>query len=181
MKKLLLHTCCGPCVINVIKQLSQNYEVTVFYFNPNIHPRKEYLVRKNEITKYLDKIGADFIEGEYNTKKWFELTQGLEHEPERGKRCDICFEFRLGETVKKAKELGMDAFATSLSISPHKNYQSISSIGQRLAREHNIEFVDHDWKKQDGYKHACEMARDEGFYRQNYCGCVYSKRGGYTD
>ena len=174
--KLLLHTCCGPCVINVIKQLSEKYQVTIFYFNPNIHPRKEYLARKNEVTHYLDKIKVAFIEGEYNTKQWFELTKGLENEPERGKRCDVCFQFRLGETVKKAKKLGFEAFATSLSISPHKNYQSISQIGQRLAKEHDIEFVDHDWKKQNGYKHACQMAKEEGFYRQNYCGCVYSQR-----
>jgi predicted adenine nucleotide alpha hydrolase (AANH) superfamily ATPase len=175
-KKLLLHTCCGPCVIYVIEQLSAEYDATVYYFNPNVHPRQEYLARKNEIAKYLEKKGIKFLEGEYNTKKWFDLTIGLEHEPERGKRCDVCFEFRLSETVKKAKELGYAAWATSLSISPHKDYKKISEIGQRLAKEYGIEFVDHDWKKKDGYKIACDMSHQEGFYRQNYCGCIYSKR-----
>ena len=173
--KLLLHTCCGPCVIYVIEQLSEDYQVTVYFYNPNIHPREEYLARKKEITKYLDKIGVEFIEGKYDTKKWFEVTTGLEHQPEKGKRCDVCFAFRLGETIKYAKEHGFTAWATSLSISPHKSYQQISEIGQDLAEEYNIEFVDKDWKKQDGFKKACDMSRVENFYRQDYCGCVYSQ------
>ena len=174
--KLLLHSCCGPCVINVIKKLAENYQVTVYYFNPNIHPRLEYLRRRDEVARHLAKIGSQFIEGSYDTAKWFELTRGLEKEPERGKRCDVCFEFRLTETIKYAKENNFSFWATSLSISPHKNYQSISQIGQRLSKEYGLEFVDRDWKKQDGYKQACQLAKEEGFYRQNYCGCVYSKR-----
>ena len=174
--KLLLHSCCGPCVINVIRQLSENYQVAVYYFNPNIHPRREYLRRRNEVARHLAKIGREFIEGPYDTSQWFGLTKGLANEPERGKRCDVCFEFRLTETIKYAKENDFPFWATSLSISPHKNYQSISQIGQRLAKEYGLEFVDHDWKKKDGYKQACQLAKEENFYRQNYCGCVYSKR-----
>ena len=174
--KLLLHTCCGPCVIYVIEQLSRDFEVTVYYFNPNIHPRKEFLARKNEIQKYLDKNNIEFIEGEYDTANWFDKTKGLEHEPEKGKRCDVCFGIRLRGTIQKAKELGYDAWATSLSISPHKNYQKISDIGKQLEEEYGIDFVDRDWKKQEGYKIACSMSREECFYRQNYCGCIHSRR-----
>ncbi|MBT6691641.1 epoxyqueuosine reductase QueH [Candidatus Parcubacteria bacterium] len=174
--KLLLHTCCGPCAIYVIEELLKQYQVTVYFYNPNIHPRKEYLARKVEVKKYLEKIDVEFIEGDYNTKDWFEQIKGLEHEPEKGRRCDVCFNLRLGEVVRRAKDNGFAAWATTLSISPHKDYKKISEIGQALSKKHDIEFVDRDWKKQEGYKISCNMSKVEGFYRQDYCGCVYSKR-----
>jgi len=174
--KLLLHTCCGPCAIYVIEELLKQYQVTVYFYNPNIHPRKEYLARKAEVKNYLEKIEVDFIEGDYNTKDWFDQVRGLEHEPERGRRCDVCFQLRLSGVVKRAKQDGYDAWATTLSISPHKNYQKISQIGQDLSQKNQISFVDRDWKKQDGYKIACNLSSQQGFYRQDYCGCIYSKR-----
>lgn len=174
--KLLLHTCCGPCVIYVIEELLKDFDVIVYYYDPNIHPRKEYLFRKKEIEGYLAKKDIQFIEGEYDTVNWFAKTKGLEHEPERGKRCDVCFQVRLRGAIQKTKELGYDYWATSLSISPHKNYQKISEIGKALEEEYGIEFVDRDWKKQEGYKIACKLSKEEGFYRQDYCGCIYSIR-----
>jgi predicted adenine nucleotide alpha hydrolase (AANH) superfamily ATPase len=174
--KLLLHTCCGPCAIYVVEELLKQYQVTVYFYNPNIHPRKEYLARKAEIKKYLERINVEFVEGDYNTKDWFEHIKGLEHEPEKGRRCDVCFNLRLGEVVRRANEDGYVAWATTLSISPHKDYKKISAIGQALSKNSGIEFIDRDWKKQEGYKISCNMSRIEGFYRQDYCGCVYSKR-----
>ncbi len=174
--KLLLHTCCGPCSIYVVEQLSKDYEVTVYFFNPNIHPRKEYLARRDEIKKYLDKIKVEFVEGEYNTKDWFNRIKGLEKEPEKGKRCDICFELRLGKTAEKAKQDNYDYWAATLSISPHKDIKKINSIANKLAKQYKVPFLDKDWKKNNGFKIACDMSKQENFYRQNYCGCIYSQK-----
>ncbi len=174
--KLLLHSCCAPCSIYVLQQLMSDWDLTVYFYDPNIHPKQEYNIRRDEMKAYSDKLKINFIEGPYDTVNWLEKTKGLEQEPERGKRCDVCFDIRLGETARFAKAENFDAFATVLSISPHKDAQKISSIGQKLSQAFGVDFLDRDWKKNDGFKISCALSKQENFYRQNYCGCMYSKR-----
>jgi len=173
--KLLLHSCCAPCSIYVLEQLAQDYELTIFFYDPNIHPRREYIQRRDEMKKYAEKIGVVFEEGLYNTSRWFDKTKGLEDEPERGKRCEVCFDIRLGATAQKAKEEKYDIWTTVMSISPHKDVKQINCIGHKLASQYGVKFLEADWKKNDGFKIASQMSKAECFYRQDYCGCVYSK------
>jgi predicted adenine nucleotide alpha hydrolase (AANH) superfamily ATPase len=174
--KLLLHACCAPCAIYVLQELAKDYEVAIYFYGPNIHPGQEYLARREEMKKYATKVGFDFLEGEYETARWFAKTKGLEQEPERGKRCDICFAMRLRKTASQAKTDGYDAWATVLTLSPHKDAVKINTLGEKLAAEYQISFIGRDWKKQNGFRIACELAKEEDFYRQNYCGCIYSRR-----
>ncbi len=173
--KLLLHACCAPCSIYVLKKLSADWQVTIFFYDPNIHPKEEYDKRRDELKKYAEKIGINFEEGEYDVDVWLEKTKGLELEPERGRRCIICFDIRLSKTAIKAKQENYDAFATVMSISPHKDYQALSRVGNRLAHKFNILFLDGNWKKQGGFIQALALSKAEGFYRQDYCGCIYSQ------
>ena len=174
--KLLLHSCCAPCSIYVLKKLSQDWEITIYFYDPNIHPRAEYNQRRDEIKGYAEKLNIEFIEGDYDTLNWMQRTRGLEKEPEKGKRCDVCFDVRLGEAARKAAQENYQAFASVLSMSPHKDAQQISKIGQRLAKKFQIDFLDQDWKKNDGFKIANTLSKKEGFYRQDYCGCFYSRK-----
>ena len=174
MKKILLHSCCAPCSAHVIKELQKEYEVTLFYFNPNIFPQEEYQKRLKEAKDYLQKIKVDLIEGEYDHDLWLEQIKGYENEPERGKRCHICYRYRLEKTAVQAKELGSDVFCSTLSISPHKDAEMINKIGQELSEKHKIGYLESDWKKQEGFKKACDISKEEGFYRQEYCGCEFS-------
>ncbi|HRY59836.1 MAG TPA: epoxyqueuosine reductase QueH [Patescibacteria group bacterium] len=173
MQKLLLHTCCAPCSAYVLKLL-ETFDVSVFYYNPNIDTADEYEKRKNECQKYCEKNGIKFIEITYQPKEWQLYIEGLESEPEGGKRCEKCFELRLTKTAEFALKNGFDYFATTLSISPHKNSKLINEIGNKIANQFGLKFLEADWKKEDGYKKSCEISRNEGFYRQNYCGCKYS-------
>ena len=176
MSKFLLHTCCAPCGAQVIRELrDQGFEVTCFFYNPNIFPYQEYLIRKNEIRGYLDKLGVAVIESPYEIKKWFQAAKGLESEPERGRRCQVCYRLRLEETARQAVQNGYTFFGSTLSISPHKDAVSINMIGEEVAHQYGVNFLPADWKKKDGYKKSCQIARDENFYRQHYCGCIYSK------
>lgn len=174
--KLLLHSCCAPCSIYVLQQLMSDWQITVYFYDPNIHPRAEYIQRRDEMKAYAKKLKIEFVEGSYDTFNWIQKTRGLEKEPERGKRCDICFDIRLGETARKAKDEGYDAFASALTISPHKNAKQISLVGQKIASKFKIDFLDRDWKKDEGFKIASKLSDQEGFYRQDYCGCLFSKR-----
>jgi len=174
MKKILLHSCCAPCSAHVIQELQKKYEVTLFYFNPNIFPEEEYQKRLREALNYLQKIKVDLIEGEYDHNLWLEKIKGYENEPERGKRCQICYQYRLEKTAQKAQELGFDVFCSTLSISPHKDAQMINKIGLELSEQYNTHYLESDWKKQEGFKKACGISREEGFYRQEYCGCEFS-------
>jgi epoxyqueuosine reductase len=178
MPKILFHTCCSPCACHPIKELmSTGFEVTIFYYNPNIQPKEEYDARLLELKKYLAELPTvKIIEGDYESKEWLAKIKGLENEPERGRRCDVCYEFRLARTAQKAKELGCEYFGSSLSISPHKKADKISELGGKIAQEHGLKFLDRDWKKMGGFQHACQIAKEHDFYRQNYCGCVFSKR-----
>lgn len=175
MKKLLLHTCCGPCAIYVARKLREDFVVTLYFFNPNIHPENEYHLRLAEIKKWASKDKFKVIKAEYKLNQWFAAVKGLEKEPEGGKRCLVCYRFRLQQTAKYAEDNGYDIFTTTLSISPHKKASNINLIGKELEKEYELKFMEADWKKQDGFKHACEMSKQEEFYRQDYCGCVYSK------
>ncbi len=176
MKRLLLHVCCAPCAIYPIQELSQEYEVTIYFYDPNIHPKEEYISRRDEIKEYAKSNSINFEEGEYNDDEWFKKTKGLEDELEKGKRCEVCFDIRLKETALKAKKEKYDIWASVLSISPHKDFKQISMVGNRLAESVGIEFLDKDWKKKDGFKKSCMLSKQENFYRQDYCGCIYSKR-----
>ncbi len=174
--KLLLHVCCAPCSTEVIDRLSKEYDVTGFFFNPNIHPRVEYDLRLVEFERFSRDVGFSYIKGEYNVQEWFDKTTGVECEPEGGRRCEICFRIRLEETAKKAKASGFDLFASTLSISPHKNAKTINALGEEIGRKQNIGFLAEDFKKEDGFKKSVEHSKLHNMRRQNYCGCIYSKK-----
>ena len=176
MPSILLHSCCVPCSAHVINELIKKYDVTLFYFNPNIFPEGEYQKRLQELRKYLQKIKLDLIQGKYDHQAWLEKIKGYENEPERGRRCEICYRVRLEKTALEAKKLGFDIFCSTLSISPHKDAQMINKIGQELSKEYNVPYLASDWKKQNGFKKSCDISREEGFYRQSYCGCEFSIR-----
>jgi len=173
--KLLLHSCCAPCSIYVLKELAKEYQLSIFFYDPNIHPRMEYIKRRDEMKIYAKKIGVAFEEGDYDTTNWIDRTKGLENEPEKGKRCEVCFDIRLNETAKKAKEEGYDVWTTVMSISPHKDAEQINSVGRKIFKLYDIKFLEADWKKKNGFKIGSQMSKEEGFYRQDYCGCIYSK------
>jgi len=186
MQKLLLHTCCAPCSAYVLKLL-ETFDVSVFYYNPNIDTLEEYERRRDECQKYCEKNNIPFIEAPYNPQEWDLYIEGLESEPEGGKRCARCFQLRLWKTAEYATQYLNNPknpkspndpifFATTLSISPHKNTTLINEIGKEVGQVFCINFLEADWKKEDGYKKSCEISKKEGFYRQNYCGCKYSKR-----
>ncbi|MFH1668198.1 MAG: epoxyqueuosine reductase QueH [Candidatus Komeilibacteria bacterium] len=174
MKKLLLHTCCAPCAIYVVQELSKEYDLSLYYFNSNIHPETEYQKRLQEIINWAKKNNIKLIETEYQSGEWFAMVKGLEGEPEGGKRCEQCFQYRLGATAKYAKEHNYDLFSTTLSISPHKDAEAINRIGGILGQANKMEFLEANWKKNDGFKIACQLSKQENFYRQDYCGCAYS-------
>jgi len=173
---LLLHVCCAPCAAQVIRELEDEFDLTVFFYNPNIHPRKEYLKRAGELIKYCQRYNIDYVEYFYDPENWFKATRGLENEPEGRKRCEICFWLRLDKTANYAETHGYDFFASTLSISPHKNSEVINRVGEEIANDYGVRFLARDFKKNDGYKKSCQISKEEGFYRQQYCGCIYSLR-----
>ncbi len=176
-KKILLHACCGPCSIHVIDRLSRYFEVSVFYYNPGIHPKEEYDRRLEHLQKVCDLYGARLYEGAYDNSGFLDHIRGYEKEPEGGKRCGLCMEQRLEATVKKAKELGIAMFGTTLTVSPHKDADIINRIGKEISRTYGISFLESNFKKNDGYKKSIELSKKHGLYRQNYCGCQFSQRG----
>ena len=174
---MLFHICCGVCGFYPVKLLKKEFSnLTLYFFNPNIHPKKEYLKRL-KYAKELSKIyNLPFIEGEYKINEWFDAINGLENEPESGKRCEICFKYRLEEVAKKTKKLGFRIFGTTLTISPYKDADIINKIGKELACKYKLKFYKANFKKQHGFKKSIELAKKYNFYRQNYCGCIFSKR-----
>ena len=175
---LLLHSCCAPCSTAVIERLIENFTVTVFYFNPNVTESEEYNLRLNEQKRYLKETYGDrvnLIEGRYKAVEFFDVAKGLNKEPEGGKRCEKCFELRLYETAKVAKEGGYRYFCTTLTVSPHKNATLINEIGKRVGDSFGVEFLPGDFKKRGGFLRSVKLADEYGLYRQNYCGCIYSK------
>ena len=177
---LLLHACCAPCSSYTIEYLSQYFKITLFYYNPNIAPEAEYRHRVSEIKRFLSefktKYPVTFVEGEYDPKRYYEAIRGLEHEPEGGKRCRKCFELRLSESAKLAKELGADYFTTTLTISPKKDEQVLNQVVQEQCDIFGIRRLPSDFKKKGGYNRSVELSEEYHLYRQEFCGCVYSMR-----
>lgn len=177
---LFLHSCCAPCSSYVLEYLSECFRITVFYYNPNIYPDEEYYKRVREqkdfIAKFPAKHSIDFVEGSFDKERFYEMAKGLEDVPEGGERCFGCYELRLREAAKYAKERKMDYFTTTLSISPLKNAAKLNEIGQRLEQEYGVRYLVSDFKKKNGYKRSVELSKEYGMYRQDYCGCVFSKR-----
>lgn len=186
--RLFLHSCCAPCSSYVLEYLREFFRITVFYYNPNISMENEYLKRAAEqkrlIAEYnrLIKDGQakgfeiGVVDGEYAPQEFYDIAKGLEQCPEGGERCFRCYELRLRETARRAAAGGFDYFATTLTISPLKNAQKLNEIGKRLSEEYNISWLPSDFKKKNGYKRSIELSAEYGLYRQNYCGCVYSKK-----
>lgn len=177
--KLLLHACCAPCSSYVLEYLSEYFEITVYYYNPNIYPEEEYIRRINELKKfikeYIPKNKVDFIEEEYNPAEYYNSVKGLEKFGERSERCYKCYEFRMNKAALYAKNNNYDYFTTTLSISPYKDAKWINEIGKKLDEEYNIRYLYADFKKKNGYKRSLELSKKYDLYRQEYCGCVYSK------
>lgn len=177
---LLLHSCCAPCSSYVLEYLSEFFNITVFYYNPNIHPELEYRKRVDEQKEFIENLPVkrkiNFIEGKYLPEEFFDMAKGLEEEREGGHRCFKCYELRLKEAAKTASELNFDYFTTVLSISPHKNAEKINEIGEKVSQEFGIKFLNSDFKKKNGYKRSIELSKQYNLYRQDYCGCIYSQR-----
>ena len=177
---LLLHSCCAPCSSYVISYLSDYFKITVFYFNPNISEQEEYLRRVEEqkrfISEFKTKYKVSFIEGRYNPEEFFEIAKGIENEPEGGLRCARCFRLRLEESAKEAARIGADYFTTTLTISPMKSAPLINSIGDVIGKAYGVKYLFSDFKKNEGYKRSVELSKKHNLYRQDYCGCVYSKK-----
>ncbi len=174
---LLLHSCCAPCSSYVLEYLSELMDITVFYYNPNISPESEYKHRVEEQKRLIHEMCpyVNFIEGKYEPEKFFEMSKGLEKEPERGRRCLKCYRMRLEETARTAKGYGMDFFTTTLTISPQKDSGVLNSIGREVSGEYGVPYLFSDFKKRGGYKRSVELSGKYGLYRQNFCGCVFSR------
>ena len=178
--KLLLHSCCAPCSSYVLEYLSEFFEITVFYYNPNIYPPQEYdkrVIEQQELIKKLTaKYPISFVCGEYDKEVFYAMAKGIEEAKEGGVRCFGCYELRLEETARLAKESGFDYFTTTLSISPLKNAEKLNEIGIRLGKEYGVPYLVSDFKKRNGYKRSTELSKEYNLYRQDYCGCEFSIR-----
>ncbi len=174
--RLALHSCCAPCSSYVLEYLTKYFDVTVFYYNPNIHPESEYVKRLEEQKRLCGLFSVALIECEYNPDEFFTAVSGLENEPEGGKRCEKCFELRLKNTARLAKAKEFTLLGTTLTVSPHKNAPLINEIGARAAAEQGMIWLPSDFKKKNGYLRSIELCREYGIYRQNYCGCKFSNR-----
>lgn len=176
---LLLHSCCAPCSSYVLSYLAEYFSITVFYYNPNIYPENEYLYRVREVKRLIEELPVknkiSFVEGKYEPDRFFETVKGLENEKEGGERCFKCYELRLKEAALIAENGGFDYFTTTLSISPHKNAEKLNEIGQKFAVG-KAKYLPSDFKKKNGFKESIRLSEKYNLYRQNYCGCVFSKR-----
>lgn len=178
-KKILLHACCAPCLTYSAQKLcTDGYKPVVYFYNPNIQPFEEYNKRRDEIQRFCEQNDYElFIEESADEESfWLEEVKGMENEPEGGQRCAACFEFRLKKTAQYAKEQGFDLFTTTLTISPHKNSKVIFDIGEKIAKEHGIDFLCENFKKNDGFKKSLDLSKQYNLFRQNYCGCAFSIR-----
>lgn len=177
---LLLHVCCAPCSSYCLEYLSEYFNIIVFYYNPNISYKEEYEYRLSEekrlISEMKFKNSVRIIESHYDPNEFFDVAKGLENEPEGGKRCLECFKLRLDESCKKAKEIGADYITTTLTISPLKNAQALNEIGSAYAENHGVSWLFSDFKKREGYKRSITLSKEYNLYRQNYCGCIFSKQ-----
>lgn len=175
-ERLLLHSCCAPCSSYCLEEVAPLMKTTVFYYNPNLDSREEYEKRKREQQRFLKETGlADFSDCDYSHEEFEEIAKGYENEKEGGARCERCFRLRLMHTAQRAKEGGYSCFGTTLTVSPLKNAELINRIGEEVARQCGIAYMPSDFKKRDGYLRSIELSKQYGLYRQNYCGCEYSK------
>lgn len=178
--KLLLHACCAPCSSYVLEYLSGYFEITIYYYNPNIHPKNEYIRRINELKKFLTefkpKNKVNLVEETYNSLEYFNEIKGLETLGEKSERCYKCYKLRMEKAVEYAKNNNFDYFTTTLSISPYKKSDWINEIGRGLEQKYNVKYLYADFKKKNGYKRSLELSKEYGLYRQDYCGCIYSKQ-----
>ena len=174
--KLLIHSCCGPCSSYVLDYLNNYFDISIFYYNPNIFPEKEFVYRSKEQEELINKMGLDikFIGREHRSQEFYETVIGYENEPEKGSRCSLCFKLRLEETAKYALENSYDYFTTTLSISPHKDAQLLNRIGKELEKVYGIKYLYSDFKKKDGYRKSVDLSKKYNMYRQEYCGCEFS-------
>lgn len=175
MEKVLIHACCATCAGHCIQNLIElEYEPIVYFYNPNIFPPDEFMKRYNELKKYCDKKNYKLVIESQDATVWYDYIEGLEDEPEKGLRCDRCFELRLFQTAAKAAKLNIQNITTTLTISPHKNSKKILGIGTEIAKKFELNFLDMDFKKNNGFLKTMQIAKDENFYRQSYCGCEFS-------
>lgn len=174
--RLLLHICCAPCSTHVIDILRRKFDVTAFFYNPNIYPAQEHLRRAREARRLCRRLGVKFIAGARDARIWSRRMRGRQSDREGGAHCTVCFWIRLARTAAVAEEQDFDDFATTLTVSPHKDARSINRMGQKAARGLGTDFYAADFKKNDGFTKSCRLSREYGLYRQNYCGCVYSLR-----
>lgn len=178
--RLLLHSCCAPCSSYVLEYLSDYFEITVFYYNPNIYPPEEFGKRVEEQKRLIRQLPAkhpiSFLDGPYEPERFYEMAKGLEQVPEGGERCFKCYRLRLAETAEMARAGKYDYFTTTLSISPLKNAEKLNEIGGALAMDYGVAYLYSDFKKRNGYKRSTELSKEYGLYRQDYCGCVFSMR-----
>lgn len=176
---LLLQACCAPCSSAVLERVSEFFEITILYYNPNISDKEEYQKRLTEIKKFVKKVNTkhkiSVREGYYNPTDFFDIVRGYEHLKEGSERCFRCYRLRLEETAKMASKESFDYFGTTLSISPHKNSRVLNEIGEELEEKYDVSYLFADFKKKNGYKRSIELSKEYGLYRQDYCGCVYSK------
>ncbi len=177
-EKILLHCCCAPCTGGIIEsQIKSGINLTLFFYNPNIHPKSEYDLRKSEIARFAKERNIPVVDADYDPDTWFERVEGLEMEPEQGKRCSICFDMRLERAALFAKENNFKVFTSSFGISRWKNMDQVNTAGMTAASHHSdLAYWTYNWRKEGGQKHMYEVTRREQFYRQKYCGCVFSKR-----
>ncbi|NNJ32319.1 epoxyqueuosine reductase QueH [Lacrimispora defluvii] len=178
--KLLIHSCCAPCSSYVLEYLSQYFEITVYFYNPNIYPPLEYIRRVEEQDRLIQEMNfvhpVTLQTGAYEPQEFYRIVEGLEKEPEGGLRCFRCYELRLQEAAKIAQAGRFDYFTTTLSISPLKNADKLNEIGEKLGREYRVAYLPSDFKKKNGYKRSVELSKEHDLYRQDYCGCVFSQR-----
>lgn len=181
--RVLLHACCGPCSTACVERLVADYSVTLYYYNPNITDREEYYLRRDTLLQFLkafneehrDTCVVSYLEGPYDPDRWTAKCEPLKDEPEGGMRCDVCFALRLQETAKRAGEMGFEYFTTTMSVSPHKNYDKIRTLGMSLEEMTSARFLDIDFKKKNGFGRSVQLSRHYGLYRQNFCGCEYAR------
>ncbi len=177
--RLMLHSCCAPCSSYVLEYLSEYFDITVFYYNPNIYPEEEYAKRVKEQKDLIERMElkrpVGFLEGSFDQGRFYEMAKGMESLAEGGERCFACYKLRLEETAQRAREQRMDYFTTTLSISPRKNAAKLNEIGLALGKEYGVSYLTSDFKKKDGYRRSVELSKEYGLYRQDYCGCIFSK------
>ncbi len=177
-KKVLMHSCCAPCAGELMEKMQKaGIDLTIFFYNPNIHPKKEYEIRKNENIRYAEKMGIPFIDADYDVQNWFARAKGMEYEPERGVRCSMCFDMRFERTAFHAHENGFKVITSSLGISRWKNMDQINESGIKAASHYEgVKYWTYNWRKDGGGARMYEIAKRESFYKQEYCGCIYSLR-----